>query len=262
MNMTTIANVKDYVKLLGSGNPCGIEIVVDVIAEKFTNFNRNHILVALKELEKEKVGYFIPGRKGAKSRFCFGVKKQKVINSRVSVLISALTKLIESKKKTANDSQIVIYTDDLIKKFSSRDIIDAFSIMENNGLGIYLVGRKGNKSRFEVGRTREETKHKTVGSEYDLLAPEDGPFSKAESTVVDLDDAYFQHNNEKTESNNIGFKLRFVEDFIYLMQSVGSEFSTVMDAVNNSEKLDAFSLADKTKFGKQLIRFGFVKLDK
>ena len=46
----------------------------------------------------------------------------------------------------------------MTSQFEKKDISSAFKMMEAKGLGVFVIGRKGGKSRFEVGKKKEAKK--------------------------------------------------------------------------------------------------------
>ncbi len=249
----TLNDVKVFVMSLKKGD----EISVDDVASQ-SNFDRNTIMSAMKGLQSDGQGKFVVGRKGSKSRFLFGVQDViKPVDQRVVTLATALTRLVENKRQQNPNDQIVINVDDLVAKFAPKDIVAAFGIMETNDVGIFLVGRKGAKSRFEVGRKRNEGRvsSKVSGSEYDLPPPEDGPFS-----AVDIGPSKEQRAIKNGDVVVEGFVLRVALDVVFLMHNVVPGYKTIDEAIALHPKFINLPSQDQVKLHKHLLQFGYLSL--
>lgn len=227
-------------------------VVIDDLSESLP-VDRAAIVSALKAMEREGFGKFVIGRRGGKSRFIFGHKENLNISQKVTVLVAALEKTIIEKLEQNPNDLIVINVKDLANKFLATDVVSAFKILESKNLGMFVIGRRGAQSRFEVGRKRGEIKSKVSGSEYDLVSPEDGPFSKDE-----------ENGKVSLYSESPGYYVLIFGEgenqFVMLQSNHNNGYHTVLDSIRACDRLRDVSENDLVDIEKKLIRFGFSKI--
>lgn len=227
-------------------------VVIDDLLERGP-IDRVSLVSTLKRMEHEGFGKFVIGRRGGKSRFIFGHKENLNVSQKVTVLVAALEKtIVEKLEQNPNDS-IVINVKDLTSKFSATDVVSAFKILESKSVGMFVIGRRGAQSRFEVGRKRGENKSKGSGSEYDLISPEDGPFSKN-----------YENGKVALYSENPGYYVLVLGEsesqFVMLQSNHNNGYHTILDSIRACDRLRDVSENDLVDIEKKLIRFGFSKI--
>jgi len=122
------------------------EIFIDDAAVE-SGIDKVLLFEAMKKLERDGLGQVVVGRRGGKTRFEVGKTKEQ---SKIAVALAvALEDVIKEK-----DCEFSIEVDSLVSKFDKKDIVSAFKILESKELGSFMVGRKGAKSRFEVGKSK------------------------------------------------------------------------------------------------------------
>ena len=223
------------------------ELIVDDVVIQ-TGIDRLTVISAMKSMTLDGTGKFVSGRKGGRSRFVFGdFTNDDVVDERTMLLSTALKRLIDKKFQTNPDQQIIIFVDDLKGKFQLKEILGAFRLLEKEELGLFIPGRKGAKSRFEVGRKREDKIRKTSsGSEYDLPSPNDGPFSEEADEDSEIDES---------ESPNIGYVLRVNDKYAFLLSDVKGGHTSINEAIRAHKCFN--NIEDLTEIKSQLIHFGY-----
>jgi len=227
------------------------ELFVDDVVKK--GIERNSVVLMMKQMSDKGEGKFIAGRKGGRSRFLFGQTMiEEIIDPSVIVLANALKRLIDKKLQIDPDQQIIIYVEDLKDKFALKNILLACKILEKDNIGLYIPGRRGGKSRFEVGRKREDKFHKTrsSGSEYDLPLPEDGPFSNVENETENCE------CNDEEPNTNIGYTIRTDGHTIFLQNNIKGGYSTIDEAIKSYKKFANITKLEMLEIKNQLVRFG------
>jgi len=181
-----------------------VEISVDDILEQYPEFdpdrNRVDILAALRMLENDKLGALAVGRRGKKTRFIKGAMriKSSIDENRFNILKSIIENMSDQQELVleANDSLTihggVVYDND-----KRMRVIDYLKTFEENGLGVFIIGRRGGMSRFIKGGTRNSIKNKTFVIEEQVEPIQN--FSKKYNLVNDV---IFQHENGKYNSIN------------------------------------------------------------
>ncbi len=128
------------------------EISVEDLLENFPQFTRVDTINVLKQLELDGNGALCVGRRGKSTRFMKNAHRIKVsIDEKV---MQSLRDEINSM--TTND---FISVKDASEKYFSNNLnltIEALKEIEAEGLGIFLIGRRGAVSRFIVGASREK----------------------------------------------------------------------------------------------------------
>ena len=176
--------VKEIVSEIVSAFPENGEVEVDLI-EKAKNYeiDRIDIVAALKEMEAEGYGVFWKGRRGKKTRFIKGAKR--VPASVDQIALGLLRDEVSTKPK---DHVILVSLDECIEKAEDDEdslkeleqykchvdaahffggkvakAVDALKVLQDEGLGVFIIGRRGKLSRFVCGITKDEMKNKPKG---------------------------------------------------------------------------------------------------
>jgi hypothetical protein len=181
--------VRQVVEEIVRAFPDNGEVDVDLI-ESAKNFeiDRIDIVAALKEMEEEGLGVFWKGRRGRKTRFIKGAKR---IPADIDQL--ALSLLREEVLTKPKDYIILVSFDECAEKLSTMDssdcedilidldqykdridavhffggkvtkAVDALKALQDEGLGVFCIGRRGKFSRFICGTNKEEMKNKPKG---------------------------------------------------------------------------------------------------
>lgn len=134
----TVNLIKQYILSLDSQ----VIAIDDVLAGIKTK--RAVVVTAMKELATEGRGWFVTGRRGGKSRFA---KKH------VSPVAAAIAKALSAElQKHGLDAArgTVLDSRHYESKFSRQDIYDAFTLMQNDGIG--TVVHDSGHSLFEIGK--------------------------------------------------------------------------------------------------------------
>jgi len=135
--------------LLNKSKTCSQIFIDDAVTE--TGIDKAVLFEAMKSLEDQEIGKIIVGRRGGRTRFEVGKIKQ--VSKYAIALTTALENIITQK-----GCEFIIEADSLTSQFEKKDISSAFKMMEAKGLGVFVIGRKGGKSRFEVGKKKEAKK--------------------------------------------------------------------------------------------------------
>lgn len=205
----------------------------------------------LRKFQDEKLGILLLGRRGQKTRFVFGVQPQE--NKKARIIATALEKAIATVE-IKNGTKPIITVESMESKFNKNDLVEAFRMMEAKGLGVFILGRKGSKSRFEIGATKEQkvkTKSENNNEEYILPSPEEGPFSFSSSPT-----------SEEEVVSQKGIRVNILENTCFVLANVSGGKDSVEEAVKDNEEL--MKLLDDNKFNNLcngLQRFGIFPLN-
>ena len=141
-------------------------------------------------------------------------------------LVNSLATILENKIKELKVEKLVINVSDL--DLEPKIVVEAFKILQVKNIGKFIIGRRGHKSRFEIGKIEKVEKNKKTNDlnkeDYKLESPENGPFS---DSVDDVDEDYL------IVSQNYGFKLIEIDNYIYLLMDHPNGYSNVCEAVDN-----------------------------
>lgn len=160
----------------------GSEIEVEYIEKaKNDEIERSQIVNALKELEADGLGVFMVGRRKKSSRFIKGVKRaQNIINKdSLDKLREEINKLSQGDvmlasfndaKERANEDQLAELEDYKDKICASQffndntaKAVDALKLLQEEGLGSFVIGRRGKFSRFVKGVSKDELQTRPKG---------------------------------------------------------------------------------------------------
>ena len=252
--MTT--TVKEIVeKLIASSSEDDIE--VNTIENKFPEFDRVDIVNAMKALEVEKVGVLIVGRRNKKTRFRRGymrlpseLNKNSVEQLKNHVL--SLSRGTEFLLESEDDSQ---QTASRFFLGNKNHAVEALKSLESEGLGVFLIGRRGSVSRFVVGVCRDDLLNKTKTTLVKI--------SKQTNNVIDIhastqeqkqeivpaqENVNEQSSSRYTVISGIMFKSDLEDD---------DGFASVEEALEQS----GYSNIDMNKLYNDLNENGFSKLE-
>ena len=209
----------------------------DIVSE--TGADKAVIFQAMKNLEAQSIGSIIVGRRGGRTRFEVGKEKE---NSKYAVVLAvSLEKIIKTKQ-----TNFVIEAESLESKFQKKDIVNAFKMLEAKGFGVFLVGRKGSKSRFEVGKTKEIKKTSTRTPKHVNIPDEQILVKKP-----------IRHQEKNT---NEKWKIRIFGKSVFLIASLEG-FDSFESAFKNSGLENNFKTeAEMNAFKMELTKFGLAKL--
>jgi hypothetical protein len=157
------------------------EVDVDFLEEVTEKIDRVDIVEALKQMEDEGLGIFMKGRRGKKSRFVKGVQRAKNILNKESLdnLREAIKNLNDQDvmlasfpdcEEKATEDQIDELGEYRGKPYASQffndntsKAVEALKLLQREGLGSFLIGRRGKFSRFVKGVSKDELQNRPKG---------------------------------------------------------------------------------------------------
>ena len=178
--------VRVLVEDLISAYPEGAQIPIDDVEEALRasgkNIDRADIYNALKEIQNTtNAGVLVLGRRQKPTRFCKGYIRttQKLDETAMNTLKTEMSNIQKGNEMPLDKVETI---------FGDRSkAIEALRVMENDGLGVFLIGRRGGSSRFVVGVCRDEL---TAKSKAVIIParkhpePKDGPFADPPTAVA------------------------------------------------------------------------------
>ncbi len=124
------------------------EITLASIQEMHKDIDKVDIIAVLRELEQENLGVLAVGRRGHPTRFLKGHER---------VIGNVPPNQLEAFRNKINEMQNneTIEVTEALDLFSNKKtvVIDAMKVLEKEGLGLFLIGRRGSKSRFVKGKS-------------------------------------------------------------------------------------------------------------
>lgn len=142
------------------------DIEIEEILEAHPEFSRLDVVNSLKALESEKVGVLVVGRRQKRTRFRKGYMRaplslnENYMNNLRNEVLSLDDGTELFLENTQNSSTYAV-------KFfhgNKNQTVEALKQLEQEGLGVFLIGRRGSYSRFVKGLSREEFLAKTTKS--------------------------------------------------------------------------------------------------
>jgi len=212
------------------------EIFIDEAAVE-SGLDKAILFHTMKSLEDQEVGKIIVGRRGGRTRFEVGKTKQ--VSKYATALATVLENIIIEK-----GYEFCIEAEALATKFEKKDISSAFKMLESKGLGVFIVGRKGGKSRFEVGKKKEV---KIISKKKIVQTVDD-------ADILVVGPPPVQVNKNKKETT---YRIRVYGDTAFaIVVHDGTSFD---EAFETSELRTKVSAKDLEAFKARLLKFGLVK---
>lgn len=128
-----------------------IEKIFELCPDLDSERNYMGVIRALKALEETGAGVFAIGRRGRKSRFIKGAIriKSKLDQAEVDLVKSFVEKLTDNQFIILNSNNELVLDNVVLYKTKDRTaMIEIFKMLESNGLGYFIIGRRGAQSRF------------------------------------------------------------------------------------------------------------------
>jgi hypothetical protein len=136
------------------------ELTVYSIQAKYPEFDYLDIIAAFKKLELEGFGVMAVGRRGLPTRFIKGACRVPLLsNNEIELLTSIISSLPPGTEVTLGDSKCLSIMVDDTPVFTARSraaLLEGASMMDKQGLGLFIIGRKGKMSRFIVGMSKAD----------------------------------------------------------------------------------------------------------
>ncbi|MFZ4768636.1 MAG: hypothetical protein ACOYLO_00550 [Ferruginibacter sp.] len=175
------------------------EILVEDIFDEYEDFdperNRIDVLMALRMLEQEKLGVLAVGRRGKKTRFIKGAirVKSNIDENKLNNLKEVIGSMIDNQiLLLEEDGNLTIDTVQVYTGDKRTTTIDYLKTLEEEGLGTFIIGRRGGMSRFIKGAAKNSAKNKTF-----VIA---APIEQVQKTFNIINDVIFQHENGKYQT--------------------------------------------------------------
>lgn len=257
--MTT--TVKEIVEKLIMSTPTD-DIEVDTIENQFPEFDRVDIVSAMKILESEKVGVLIVGRRNKKTRFRRGYMRLPTGINKCSLeqlrnCVSVLNRGTEFPLDSTGGSQ-----QNATEFFvgNKNHAIEALKTLESEGLGVFLIGRRGSFSRFVVGVCRDDLINKTKTTLVKI--------PKQSYNVIDIhsnvqeqiqeENLVQEHVNVKSIEEDSNSRYTIISGIMFKSDLEDDDgFSSVDEALEQS----GYSNVDLNKLHNALNENGFSKLE-
>jgi hypothetical protein len=172
-----------------------VQYIVEMNEEKI---DRSDIVKAFQQMEEEGVGTFMKGRRGKPSRFVKGMTRAKnpinkealdALREEIQKLNhgdAMLASLIDCEEKAETEEQLCELEEFKGKSHAAQffddntaKAVDALKILQKEGLGSFIIGRRGKFSRFIKGVSKDELQSRPKG-----LVP------KEESIIEERDPKY------------------------------------------------------------------------
>jgi hypothetical protein len=240
-----LEQAKQEIVTLSAGGT--VEVHIETLQGKF---GKTVVLEAMKSLQKEGKGTLVVGRHGHSTRFRLGATQ---VDQKVIILAMGLEAVIQKNVASAPPgTDLVINLEDLEKQFNKSHLVSAFRILEEKKLGVFTIGRKGAKTRFEIGKTREQkalTSSNSSGESFSLPPPEDGPFANVPK--------YVKKNRNTDAHPAVGFKLLVSNGLVFTQMNVPEGHATLRAAFD-AAGLREIAPGGFERFEKVASRFGFV----
>jgi len=219
-----------------------VKQIVEDIVDKFNNkaeievqhifelngnkIDRADIVKAFQQMEEEGIGTFMKGRRGKPSRFIKGMARTKnnINKESLNNLKEELKKLntgeamlvsfIDCKEKSNTEEQLCdlesFEEKPCAAQFFDNNIIktvDALKMLQQEGFGSFIIGRRGKFSRFVKGVSKEElqTRPKGLVPKEDLIIEEREPKYEIINNIIlrTFDDGKFDNLNDAMNEINV-----------------------------------------------------------
>jgi len=171
--------VRTLVEEIIEAYPVGAQIPVDDIEDSLRangkDIEHADIYNALREIQNTTdKGVLVLGRRQKPTRFCKGfMRVSPTLNQTDLTTLRADIMAVEKGKDYPLDKAEAIFND-------RAKAIEALRSLETEGLGVFLIGRRGGTSRFTVGISRDEMSNKSkavIMPSHKLASPKTGPFA-------------------------------------------------------------------------------------
>jgi len=136
-------------------NSANDETTITDIFKKYSDFdaerNRTDVLLALRQLEAEGLGVLAVGRRGKPTRFIRGAVRVDInINAAIQEKIKKIVSVMEVGKTLVleNDGNLTIDNFLVAVETNRVQVIECLKLFQKENLGLFIIGRKGGKSRF------------------------------------------------------------------------------------------------------------------
>jgi len=245
------------------------EISVEFVEEHFPEFDRVDIVAALRQMEGDGLGVLAVGRRGKKTRFIKGgeriigdldVQKLEMLKGFIASMQDNEELVLDKRDKetvlTVNG--IELYTDK-----NRTWIIDYLRILEQIGLGMFLIGRRSGKSRFIKGASRKDNKLKCFI-----------PAKKLEGFIINKIERTAENAADCLEIKEVsifdkkpadapkrapgGCKFNFVNNVVFKMLADDTQGYDTVEEVMRAAKLE--NSCDVEYVKEQLSKFGYFSI--
>jgi hypothetical protein len=142
------------------------DIEIDSVLDQYPDFDRVDVVNAMKALQHENLGVLVVGRRNKKTRFRKGYMRVPVgLNqSNLDQLRNCLSTLKHGTEFPLEDGHGSTQNATEFFQGNKNHALEALKQLESEGLGLFLIGRRGGYSRFVVGLSREEFSNKAKTS--------------------------------------------------------------------------------------------------
>ena len=257
--MTTVKEIVEQVIISSTED----DIEVNTIENLHPEFDRVDIVNAMKALEVEKVGVLIVGRRNKKTRFRRGYMRlpTELNKNSVEQLKNCILTLDRGSEFPLDSTDGNQQNATRFFNGNKNHAVEALKALEAEGLGVFLIGRRGGLSRFVVGVCRDDLLNKTKSTLVKI--------SNITSNVIDihtsaqvqkteiLEQELPSHQDKLNEAQD-GSRYNVISGIMFKSDLADDEgFSSVEDALEQSGYLNM----DLNKLYRDLNENGFSKLE-
>lgn len=153
--MKRTTSIEKAIKKIEENVAKGRTFDLHLLADKF-EAKYDQVLDACRQLQEQGRGKLVVGRHGMRTRFVSD-KQQGEEPVSITGIISApklaseeIMSYIERVRAKSQKSNVSVTVDQLAKKYKRGEVVAAFKQFTEAGIGNFVVGRKGWKSRFET----------------------------------------------------------------------------------------------------------------
>lgn len=236
------------------------DVEVDTIIEQFPEFDRIDIVSAMKMLELEKVGVLIVGRRKKKSRFRRGYMRlpTNLDKESLELLRNCILTLDKGTEFPLDGSGSFSRNATEFFHGNKNHAVEALKLLETEGLGVFLIGRRKLFSRFIKGICRDDLLNKTKTTTLVKIV-------KETSNVIDFfvkEQALEEVNREEQSLEVIDSSLsRYTIISGIMFKSDLGEIEDGFPSIEEALSQAGYCNMDLKKLNDDLVENGFSKLE-
>jgi len=228
------------------------DVEVDSVMEQYPEFDRVDIVNAMKALQQDNLGVLVVGRRNKKTRFRKGYMRVPVGLNQTSLdqLRNCISTLKHATEFPLEDGHGSVQNATEFFQGNKNHALEALKQLESEGLGLFLIGRRGGHSRFIVGLSREEFANK-VKTSLVKITPKN-------TNVVELHTAVNEGKVEYKTLDKDSVKYTIVSGIMFKSEEADDEgYSSVQEALDSV----GYKVDDVQKLCEALDADDFCKLE-